>query len=172
MATIKKVQAREILDSRGNPTLEAEVELSDGSRGLAAVPSGASTGTYEALELRDKDPARYKGLGVLEAVDNVNKIIGSAISGITATDQSAIDQKMIDLDDTENKARLGANAILGVSLAVAHGRRQLRRQTAVRLPGGRRYLHPAHPDDEYPQRRQARRRFHRLPGVYGTAGRR
>ena len=119
MATIKKVQAREILDSRGNPTLEAEVELSDGSRGLAAVPSGASTGTYEALELRDKDPARYKGLGVLEAVDNVNKIIGSAISGMTATDQSAIDQKMIDLDDTENKARLGANAILGVSLAVA-----------------------------------------------------
>ncbi len=120
MATIKKVQAREILDSRGNPTLEAEVELSDGSRGLAAVPSGASTGTYEALELRDKDPARYKGLGVLEAVDNVNKIIGSAISGMTATDQSAIDQKMIELDGTENKARLGANAILGVSLAVAH----------------------------------------------------
>jgi len=120
MATIKKVQAKEILDSRGNPTLEAEVELSDGSRGLAAVPSGASTGTYEALELRDKDPARYKGLGVLEAVDNVNKIIGSAISGMTATDQSAIDQKMIELDGTENKARLGANAILGVSLAVAH----------------------------------------------------
>ena len=120
MTTIKKVQAKEILDSRGNPTLEAEVELSDGSRGLAAVPSGASTGTYEALELRDKDPARYKGLGVLEAVDNVNKIIGSAISGMTATDQSAIDQKMIELDGTENKARLGANAILGVSLAVAH----------------------------------------------------
>ena len=120
MATIKKVQAREILDSRGNPTLEAEVELSDGARGLAAVPSGASTGTYEALELRDKDPARYKGLGVLKAVDNVNKIIGPAISGMTATDQSAIDQKMIDLDGMENKARLGANTILGVSLAVAH----------------------------------------------------
>ncbi len=120
MLTIKKVKAREILDSRGNPTLEAEAILSDGTVGGAAVPSGASTGKYEAVELRDGDIARFKGLGVLKAVNNVNKEIGRAIIGLSATDQQALDHKLIELDGTPNKSRLGANAILGVSLAVAH----------------------------------------------------
>jgi len=111
--------AREILDSRGNPTVEVEVALEDGSWGRAAVPSGASTGAFEAVELRDADSARYLGKGVLTAVNNVNEIIAPEIMGMDATDQRAIDAFLIDLDGTPNKARLGANAILGVSLAVA-----------------------------------------------------
>lgn len=118
MSEIKKIFAREILDSRGNPTVEVEVELSSGTRALAAVPSGASTGTYEALELRDGDTKRYNGLGVLRAVENVNKIIGKTIVGMEADDQKKIDDTMLKLDGTENKSKLGANAILGVSLAV------------------------------------------------------
>lgn len=117
--TIEKVKAREILDSRGNPTLEAEVRLSDGSTGRAAVPSGASTGKYEAVELRDGGP-RFNGLGVLRAVTNVNEHIATAVVGMPAIDQAAIDHKLIELDGTDSKSRLGANAILGVSLAVAH----------------------------------------------------
>jgi enolase len=120
MATIKTVKAREILDSRGNPTISVEVTLSDGVTGIASVPSGASTGKYEAIELRDGDKSRYNGLGVLKAVKNVNTKIARAIKGMLADDQSAIDQKMIELDGTPDKSRLGANAILGVSLAVAH----------------------------------------------------
>ncbi len=120
MSAIKRIKAREILDSRGNPTLEVEVELSDGAKGRAAVPSGASTGKYEALELRDKDTSRFNGLGVLKAVTNVNEDIAKAISGMSATEQETIDQKLIDLDGTDNKSRLGANALLGTSLAVAH----------------------------------------------------
>jgi len=120
MAKIKQVKAREILDSRGNPTVEVEVALSDGATGWAAVPSGASTGKYEAVELRDKDDSRFNGLGVLQAVKNVNEPISAAVTGMTATDQTAIDHKLIELDGTSNKARLGANAILGTSLAVAH----------------------------------------------------
>ncbi len=120
MSTIKSVKAREILDSRGNPTLEVEVRLSGGAKGWAAVPSGASTGRYEAVELRDGDITRFKGLGVLKAVANVNKVIAPALTGMTATDQEAIDHKLIELDGTDNKALLGANAILGSSLAVAH----------------------------------------------------
>jgi enolase len=116
---INKVKAREILDSRGNPTLEVEVELADGTKGWAAVPSGASTGKHEAVELRDKDPSRFGGLGVLQAVTNVNQPISTAIVGMPATDQEAIDHKLIELDGTVNKSRLGANAILGTSLAVA-----------------------------------------------------
>jgi len=119
MATIEKVTAREILDSRGNPTLEVEVTLSSGAFGRAAVPSGASTGKHEAVELRDGD-SRFNGLGVLKAAANVNKHIATAIIGVSATDQAAIDQKLIELDGTANKSRLGANAILGASLAVAH----------------------------------------------------
>ncbi|MDP3880276.1 MAG: phosphopyruvate hydratase [Dehalococcoidales bacterium] len=118
MSIISAVTAREILDSRGNPTLEAEVRLSDGATGRAAVPSGASTGQYEAVELRDGD-SRYNGLGVLRAVNNVNHEIASAITGMVA-DQAAIDHRLTELDGTDNKSRLGANAILGVSLAVAH----------------------------------------------------
>ena len=119
MTAIASVHAREILDSRGNPTLEADVTLSDGSFGRAAVPSGASTGTKEAVELRDGDKARYLAKGVRKAVDNVNGTIAEALKGLEG-DQHAIDQRLIDLDGTENKGRLGANALLGVSLATAH----------------------------------------------------
>lgn len=120
MAMITDVYAREILDSRGNPTVEVEVYLEDGSFGRACVPSGASTGAYEAVELRDDDKSRYLGKGVLKAVENVNEIIAQEIIGMDALDQVGIDTTMIQLDGTPNKAKLGANAILGVSMAVAH----------------------------------------------------
>jgi enolase len=119
MTEIIDVYAREILDSRGNPTIEVEVDLEDGVRGRAAVPSGASTGEHEAVELRDGDKKRYLGKGVLKAVKNVNEIIGEAVIGLDATDQTLIDTIMIELDGTPNKGKLGANAILGVSMAVA-----------------------------------------------------
>ena len=119
MTEIIDVLAREILDSRGNPTVEVEVLLESGEVGTAAVPSGASTGEHEAVELRDGDKNRYNGKGVLNAVDNVNEVIAEEIIGYDATDQVGIDQMMIALDGTENKGKLGANAILGVSLAVA-----------------------------------------------------
>lgn len=119
MSGVSKVHAREILDSRGNPTVEVDITTSEGTF-RAAVPSGASTGIYEALELRDKDPARFLGKGVLKAVDNVNKIIGPALiaKNVDVTKQKEVDQLMLELDGTENKSKLGANAILGVSLAV------------------------------------------------------
>jgi enolase len=120
MSKIRSVHAREILDSRGNPTLEAEVVLESGAFGRAAVPSGASTGAREAIELRDGDKNRYLGKGVMQAVANVNETIAAAIAGDDADDQAALDRKMIELDGTPNKARLGANALLGVSLAAAH----------------------------------------------------
>ena len=116
---IRKVHAREILDSRGNPTVEAEVTLESGVKGHAAVPSGASTGEHEAVELRDGDKKRYLGKGVLKAVENVNGGIAEALSGMDASSQRALDQRMIELDGTENKSRLGANAILAVSMAAA-----------------------------------------------------
>jgi len=119
MSIIEYVEAREILDSRGNPTVEVDVVLEDGSLGRAAVPSGASTGDYEAVELRDGDNARYMGRGVLKAVDNVNNIIAPEILGLDALEQVDIDRTMIELDGTENKGKLGANAILGVSMAAA-----------------------------------------------------
>ena len=120
MSNIKSVHAREILDSRGNPTLEADVLLESGAFGRAAVPSGASTGAREAIELRDGDKGRYLGKGVQNAVANINGAIASALVGDDADDQAAIDNKMIELDGTHNKAKLGANALLGVSLATAH----------------------------------------------------
>jgi enolase len=120
MTTITKIHAREILDSRGNPTLEAEVTLEDGSFGRALVPSGASTGSKEAVELRDGDKTRYLGKGVLHAVANVNGAIAAALKGFDAADQEGLDRRLIDIDGTENKGRLGANALLGVSLANAH----------------------------------------------------
>ncbi len=119
MSIIEFIEAREIIDSRGNPTVEVDVILEDGSMGRAAVPSGASTGVHEAVELRDGDKSRYLGKGVLKAVDNVNNIIAPELEGMDALDQVAIDRAMIALDGTENKAKLGANAILGVSMAVA-----------------------------------------------------
>ena len=119
MSSIIDLNAREILDSRGNPTVEVDVVLEDGAVGRAAVPSGASTGAYEAIEMRDGDADRYAGKGVLKAVDAVNFEIFDALTGADAFDQAGIDQDLIELDGTENKSRLGANAILGVSMAVA-----------------------------------------------------
>lgn len=119
MAFIEDVLAREVLDSRGNPTVEVEVFLDDGATGRAIVPSGASTGVHEAVELRDGDKSRYLGKGVTKAVDNVNNIIADEIIGMDALDQVGLDQTLIDLDGTENKGKLGANAILAVSMAVA-----------------------------------------------------
>ncbi|NTU47636.1 MAG: phosphopyruvate hydratase, partial [Syntrophobacteraceae bacterium] len=119
MAEIVKTIGREILDSRGNPTVEADVRLADGSVGRAAVPSGASTGEHEAVELRDGDKKRYLGKGTLKAAGHVNGEIAEAIQGMDAACQMEIDRKMIDLDGTPNKGRLGANAILAVSMAVA-----------------------------------------------------
>src|SRR6476619_7534341 len=119
MTAIVDIIGREILDSRGNPTVEVDVVLEDGSMGRAAVPSGASTGAHEAVELRDGDKARYLGKGVLKAVEAVNGEIFDAVGGMEAEQQAQIDQTMIGLDGTPNKKRLGANAILGVSLAVA-----------------------------------------------------
>ena len=118
MSKIKDIKAREILDSRGNPTVEVDVLLESGAKGRAAVPSGASTGSKEALELRDNDPKRYQGKGVLKAVNNVNTIIKDALIGLESSNQRQIDETMIKLDGTENKTNLGANATLGVSLAV------------------------------------------------------
>ncbi|MEW5900805.1 MAG: phosphopyruvate hydratase, partial [Acidobacteriota bacterium] len=113
---IVSVHAREILDSRGNPTVEVDVKLEGGAAGRAAVPSGASTGVYEALELRDGDKKRYGGKGVLTAVQNVNGELAKSVIGLDALDQSGIDRVLIDLDGTENKEKFGANAILGISL--------------------------------------------------------
>jgi enolase len=120
MTKIKSLHARQIIDSRGNPTLEAEVLLESGAFGRAAVPSGASTGAREAIELRDGDASHYLGRGVLQAVGNVNSVIADALAGFDASDQAALDRRLIDLDGSPNKARLGANALLGVSLAAAH----------------------------------------------------
>lgn len=120
MSVIERIHAREVLDSRGNPTVEVDVTLKDGAFGRAIVPSGASTGAYEALELRDHDKRRYGGKGVLTAVHNVNTTISEALHGLSAYDQKVIDERLIALDGTPNKASLGANAILGTSLAVAH----------------------------------------------------
>src|SRR5512133_3676432 len=136
MGQIAHVHAREILDSRGNPTIEVEVILESGFVGRAAVPSGASTGENEALELRDGDKKRYLGKGVLKAVDNVNKVIAKEIIGMNALDQAAIDKKMIALDGTKTKSKLGANAILGVSLAVAKAAAMFHDMPLYRYIGG------------------------------------
>ncbi len=136
MSTIIDIHAREILDSRGNPTVEVDVILEDGTMGRAAVPSGASTGAYEAVEKRDGDGARYLGKGVLEAVASVNGEIAEELAGFDATEQVAIDRAMIELDGTDNKGRLGANAILGVSLAVAKAAADFTAQPLFRYVGG------------------------------------
>ena len=133
---IIKVIGREILDSRGNPTVEADVHLADGTVGRAAVPSGASTGEHEAVELRDNDPKRYLGKGTRKAVQNINKKIAPAVLGMEAEQQSAIDHKMIELDGTPNKAKLGANAILAVSMAAARAAAQSQMTPLYRYLGG------------------------------------
>jgi enolase len=142
MSAIVNIHAREILDSRGNPTLEAEVTLASGGKGRAAVPSGASTGTREALELRDGDKSRYGGKGVLTAVANANGEITQTLKGLDAQDQSAIDKKMIELDGTETKSRLGANAMLAVSLANAHAAADENKKALYENLGSGKYLMP------------------------------
>jgi enolase len=136
MSQIDRIHAREILDSRGNPTVEADVILVTGERGRAAVPSGASTGEHEAVELRDGDESRYGGKGVLKAVANVNEVIARALKGMDALDQRGIDQKLIELDGTPNKSQLGANALLAVSMATARAAAANRRQPLYRYLGG------------------------------------
>ena len=136
MSKIINIHAREILDSRGNPTVEVDVTLEDGTMGRAAVPSGASTGAYEAVEIRDNDTTRFKGKGVLNAIENVNGEISDALIGLDANDQVAIDEAMIEADGTPNKARLGANAILGVSLGVAKAAADYCGQPLYRYVGG------------------------------------
>jgi enolase len=141
--TIKSIKGRQILDSRGNPTVEVDVVLDDGTLGRAAVPSGASTGSHEAVELRDGDLSKFQGKGVLKAVNNIQKIIAPAIVGMSALKQEEIDRVMIELDGTPNKGRLGANAILGVSLAVAHAAANSKGVPLYRyLGGGEAYLLP------------------------------
>ena len=134
--TVSAVHAREVLDSRGNPTVEVEVRLAGGAWGRAIVPSGASTGAHEAVELRDGDKGRYGGKGVLRAVANVNDVLGAAIAGRDALDQEGLDRALIELDGTANKGRLGANALLGVSLAVAHAAAAAGGQPLYRYLGG------------------------------------
>ena len=136
MSNIGGIRAREVIDSRGNPTVEAEVILADGSEGRAIVPSGASTGEHEAVELRDGDKERYLGKGVLRAVENVNGEIADALANFDAADQLALDRKMIELDGTENKGRLGANAILAVSMAAARAAAQSYKLPLYRYLGG------------------------------------
>ncbi len=136
MAEITSVHAREILDSRGTPTVEVEVGLDDGSTAMAAVPSGASTGKYEAVELRDRDDSRFGGQGVLQAIHNVNYVIAPEIIGMESLDQTAVDRSLIALDGTINKCRLGANAMLGVSLAVAQAAALTQRLPLFRYLGG------------------------------------
>ncbi len=121
MSAIIDIHAREILDSRGNPTVEVDVILESGALGRAAVPSGASTGAYEAIELRDGDKKRYLGKGVLKAIENVNNVINDALCGYESSDQKFVDQTLLELDGTENKKNLGANALLGVSMAFFPG---------------------------------------------------
>ncbi|MGZ4058521.1 MAG: phosphopyruvate hydratase, partial [Bacteroidia bacterium] len=136
MGFIASIQARQILDSRGNPTVEVDVVTDSGILGRAAVPSGASTGVHEAVELRDDDKGYYLGKGVLKAVNNVNTVIREELNGVYIFDQNAIDKKMIALDGTDNKSSLGANAILGVSLACAKAAAEEARQPLYRYIGG------------------------------------
>jgi enolase len=141
MSKIQSVKAREILDSRGTPTLEVEIETSEGLKARAAVPSGASTGAHEAIELRDKDPKRFLGKGVLKAVNNVREICAPAVLGMSVRDWKAVDKKLIEADGTENKAKLGANAILGVSLACARAGALTEKQELFQFLGGSQAIH-------------------------------
>ena len=172
MSSIADIAAREILDSRGNPTIEVDVVLESGVMGRAAVPSGASTGAHEAVELRDGDKSRFGGKGVLQAVANVEGEIFDAIGGMDATEQVKIDDIMIDLDGTANKSRLGANAILGGVAGGGEGGGGGPGRAAVSLCRRRLCPHPAGAADEHRQRRQACRQSDRHPGVHDHAGRR
>ena len=171
MSAITDIHGREVLDSRGNPTVEVDVTLESGAIGRAAVPSGASTGAHEAVEMRDGDKARYGGKGVRQAIDAVNGEIFDAIVGLDPDAQVHIDRTMIALDGTDNKGRLGANAILGVSLAVAKAAALEAGLPLYPLCRRRRRADAAGADDEHRQWRPARRQPDRHPGVHGHAGR-
>ena len=171
MTAIVSVTGREILDSRGNPTVEVDVLLESGAFGRAAVPSGASTGVHEAVELRDGDADRYGGKGVLQAVGHVNSAIASALAGIDATDQRLVDATLVELDGSDNKGNLGANAILGASLATAKAAADDCRPRALPLRRRRRRPSAAGADDERDERRRARRQQRRHAGVHGRPGR-
>ena len=154
MSKIVDVFSRQIMDSRGNPTVEVDVYLESGAFGRAAVPSGASTGEHEAMELRDGDKSKYLGKGVTKAVANVNDILADAVLGMEAVEQRAIDEKMIAVDGTENKSKLGANAILGVSLATAKAAAMDFDLTLYEYLGGEDATLLPTPHDEYPQWRR------------------
>ena len=171
MSEIIDVYAREVLDSRGNPTVEADVILESGAMGRAIVPSGASTGEREALELRDGGK-RYLGKGVQKAVNNVIEMIGPAIAGMDATEQAGIDQTMIEMDGTESKKKLGANAMLAVSLAVAKAAAEDAGLAALPVSGRSERQGTAGPDDERAERRRPCRQQRGLPGVHDHPGRR
>ena len=157
MSTIRSVVAREILDSRGNPTVEAEVSLEGSIKGRAAVPSGASTGAHEAVELRDGDKGRYLGKGVLRAAENVNNIIAPALVGEDVFDQRRIDRILINLDGSPNKLRLGANSILAVSMATARAAAAALARSTLPLHRGNQCLYSSSSHDEYSERRRSRR---------------
>jgi len=170
MSTIIDIHAREILDSRGNPTVEVDVILEDGTLGRAAVPSGASTGAHEAGEKRDGDKGRYGGKGVLDAVDNVNKAIQNEILGMDVRSQRQIDNLMIELDGTDNKGSLGANAILGVSLAFAKAAADSLSVTALSLCWRDLCACSAGANDEHHQWRRTCRQPDRHSGIHDHAG--
>jgi enolase len=170
MSAIVDVIAREVLDSRGNPTVEADVLLESGVMGRAAVPSGASTGSREAIELRDGDAGRYLGKGVLQAVENVNTEISEALIGLDAEEQAFIDKTLIDLDGTDNKGRLGANAMLAVSMAVAKAAAEEAGLPLYRYFGGIRRHAVAGADDERHQRWRTRQQQPGHPGIHDHAG--
>ena len=170
MSAIESIIAREILDSRGNPTVEVDVVLESGVMGRAAVPSGASTGEHEAVELRDGDKGRYLGKGVQKAVANVNDEIAPELMSYDAALQVDIDNIMIELDGTKNKAKLGANAILGVSMACAKAAAARRGASSLPVPRRREREGAPRPHDEHPERREARRQQRGHPGVHGRPG--
>ena len=169
MSIITDVYAREILDSRGNPTIEVEVYTESGALAAEWFLPGASTGEYEAVELRDGDKARYGGKGVTKAVDNVNNIIAEAIIGYDVRDQMAIDKAMIALDGTPNKGKLGANAILGVSIAVARAAADYLEVPFIPLPRRIQHKSITNSNDEHHQRRITRRQLNRLPRIHDHA---
>ena len=169
MTEIVAIRAREVLDSRGNPTVEADVILESGAMGRAIVPSGASTGEHEAVELRDGDKSHYMGKGVLQAVANVETVIAPELEGMDASNQRLIDQSMIALDGTPNKSKLGANAILAVSMAAARAVAQTLEIPLYRYLGGSECVRAADADAERAERRRTCRLERRLSGVYDHA---
>jgi enolase len=170
MSAIVDIVGREILDSRGNPTVECDVLLESGVMGRAAVPSGASTGSREAIELRDGDKKRYLGKGVLKAVEHINTEISEAVLGLDASEQAFLDKTLIDLDGTENKSRLGANAMLAVSMAVARAAAEEVRPAPVPLFRWHGRQPAAGADDERHQRRRARQQQPGPAGVHDHPG--